>query len=216
MQLYKDYSPVVSIIMPTFNRGNLIGRAVESVLKQTYTPWELIIVDDGSSDNTLSVVEPFIARYERIRYLRHSNRKTPLATNAGIMASCGDYLTFLGSDDEYKPEHLQLRMSIFEKDKNLDFIHGGVEIIGHPYVKDKYDLSREIHISECVVGGTFFGKRSLFIEMDGFRDLEYSDDSDFYERVEKKYNILKVDYPTYIYYRDTPDSICTNIGSDSQ
>lgn len=211
MKLYKNYEPVVSIIMPSFNRGSLITRAIESVLKQTYSPWELVIVDDGSSDDTHSVVAPYVEKYERIRYMRHSNRKTPLATNAGILASCGEYLTFLGSDDEYKPEHIQLRMTIFEKDKNLDFIHGGVEIIGHPYVKDKYDLSREIHISECVVGGTFFGKRSLFIEMDGFRDLEYSDDSDFYERVEQKYNILKVDYPTYIYYRDTPDSICTNI-----
>jgi hypothetical protein len=105
-------------------------------------------------------------------------------------------------------------MSIFEKDKSIDFIHGGVEVIGHPYVKDKNDLNREIHISECAVGGTFFGKRNVFFELGGFKDLTYSDDSDFLERAEEKFNVLKVDYPTYIYYRDTPDSICTNIKAD--
>ena len=75
----------------------------------------------------------------------------------------------------------------------------------------KFDRTKEIHISECIVGGTFFGKREVFFELGGFEDLDYSDDSDFFERCERKFKILKVDYPTYIYYRDTPDSICTNI-----
>jgi glycosyltransferase involved in cell wall biosynthesis len=211
MQLYKSYIPVVSIIIPSFNRGTLISRAIESVLKQTYTDWELVIVDDGSNDDTFSIISKYQSKNEKIRYLRHSNRKTALSTNVGIQASCGEYITFLGSDDEYKTDHIQLRMSIFDLNKLIDFIHGGVEIIGSPFVKDKFDLSREIPISECAVGGTFFGKRNLFFELGGFKDLNYSDDSDFFERVEKKYNVLKVDYPTYIYYRDTPDSICTNI-----
>jgi len=93
-----------------------------------------------------------------------------------------------------------------------DFIHGGVEIIGRPYVKDKNDLTREIHLDECVIGSTFFGKRDLFFELGGFRDIKYSDDSDFFERVQMKYKIAKVDFPTYIYHRDTPDSICSTIG----
>lgn len=211
MQLYKKFSPVVSIIMPTFNRKGLITRAIDSVLNQTYKDWELVIVDDGSTDDTFSVVDSYMARHKNIRYLRHSNRKTPLATNAGMMASCGRFITFLGSDDEFKPDHIQLRLSIFTVDNNIDFVHGGLEVVGHPYVKDKYDLNKEIHISECAVGGTFFGKREVFFELGGFKDIEYSDDSDFLERVEGKYKVLKVDYPTYIYYRDTPDSICTNI-----
>jgi len=214
MQLYRNLTPKVSIIMPSYNRRGLITRAIDSILNQTYKSWELVIVDDGSSDETFSAVDPYLLKYENIRYLRHSNRKTPLATNAGLMASCAEFITFLGSDDEFKPDHIQLRMSIFEADNNVDFIHGGVEVIGHPYVKDKYDLNREIHISECAVGGTFFGKRNVFFELGGFKDLEYSDDSDFLERAEKKFNVLKVDYPTYIYYRDTPDSICTNIKAD--
>jgi hypothetical protein len=95
--------------------------------------------------------------------------------------------------------------------ENVDMIYGGVEIIGHPFVKDKNDLSKEIHLSECVIGGTFFGKREIFFHLNGFRDLFYSDDSDFFERAEKQFNIVKVDWPTYVYYRDTPDSICSTI-----
>ena len=211
MQLYKNYIPVVSIILPAFNRRGLINRAIDSVINQSYKEWELIIVDDGSTDGTYSIVDKYLMKYENIRYLRHSNRKTPISINTGIMASCGKYITFLGSDDEYKSEHIQLRMSIFADKKMVDFIHGGVEIIGHPFVKDKYDLNREIHISECAVGGTFFGRRSVFFDLGGFKNLIYSDDSDFFERVEKRFNVLKVDYPTYVYYRDTSDSICTNI-----
>ncbi|OGU59407.1 MAG: glycosyl transferase [Ignavibacteria bacterium RBG_13_36_8] len=211
MKLYKTHMPVVSIVIPAFNRGSYLNRSINSVLSQTFKKWELVIVDDGSSDDTFQVVDEYIGKYENIRYMKHSNRRTPLAVNSGIQASCGKYITFLGSDDEYKSEHLALRLEYMETNPDADMLHGGVEIIGHPFVKDKNDLSKEIHLSECVIGGTFFGKRDVFFELGGFKDLIYSDDSDFYERAEKKFIIHKVDFPTYIYYRDTPDSICTNI-----
>lgn len=211
MQVYKSLKPIVSIIMPTFNRERYLQRSINSVLKQSFADWELLIVDDGSSDGSFNVVDGFISRFENIRYLKHSNRKPALSTNVGILASCGEYLAFMGSDDEYKPDHLKLRVEFFKKNPEIDFIHGGVEIIGSPYVKDKNDLTKKIHLSECAIGGTFFGRRKVFFEMGGFQDLYYSDDSDFFERVQKKFRMAQVDYPTYIYYRDTPDSICTTI-----
>jgi len=181
------------------------------VINQTVDSWELIIVDDGSTDLSFEIVNEYVLRFENIRYLKHSNRKTPLATNAGLLAACGEYIAFLGSDDEIKPDHLKLRIEFMKQNPEIDFIHGGVEIIGDPYVKDKNDLTKQIHLSECAVGGTFYGKRNVFLELNGFKNLRYSDDSDFLERAEKKYKIAKVDFPTYIYYRDTPDSICTTI-----
>ncbi len=211
MQVYKQYKPIVSIIMPTFNRAEYLQRSIESVLNQSFKIWELIIVDDGSSDNTSQIVDEYILQFENIRYMKHSNRRPALATNAGIQASCGELIAFLGSDDEWKPEFLKQRVNFLKDNHEIDFIHGGLEVVGHPYVKDKNDLTREIHIDECVVGGTFFGKRNVFIELGGFRNLSYSDDSDFYERAVKKFNVAKVDFPTYIYYRDTPDSICSTI-----
>lgn len=211
MRIYKDHRPVVSIVLPTYNRANYLKRAIESVLHQTFKKWELIIVDDGSNDNTFSTVDEYILKYENIRYIKHLNRKTPLSINTGLLASCGEYISFLDSDDEYKPEHLSLRYDFMQMNPDVDFIHGGVEIIGSPYVKDKNDLSKQIHISECAIGGTFFGKRNVFFDLDGFRNLTYSDDSDFLERAEKKFKVTKVDFPTYIYYRDTPGSICSTI-----
>jgi len=211
MQVYKQYKPIVSIIVPTFNRANYLKRSIKSVLNQSFKMWELIIVDDGSSDNTFQIVDEYILQFENIRYMKHSNRRPALSTNTGIQASCGELIAFIGSDDEWKPEFLKQRVDFLKEHPDIDFIHGGVEVIGHPYVKDKNDLTREIHIDECVVGGTFFGKRNVFIELGGFRDLSYSDDSDFYERAVKKFNVAKVDFPTYIYYRDTPDSICSTI-----
>jgi hypothetical protein len=100
-------------------------------------------------------------------------------------------------------------MKLLSGNPGIDLIHGGIEIVGSPFVKDKNDLSRLIPISECIVGCTFIGKKEVFNELEGFRNLKYSDDSDFYERASGKYKIMKVDYPTYIYYRDTPDSICS-------
>lgn len=211
MQVYKSYKPIVSIVLPTFNRAGLIERAINSVLCQTFKNWELIIVDDGSSDSTFEIINSFLMGNENIRYIKHSNRRPPLSFNAGMKASVGYYITFLGSDDEYQPDHIKLRVDFLNDNHDVDLIHGGVEIIGHPYVKDKNDITQEIHIDNCAVGGTFFGKRTVFAELNGFYNLEYSDDSDFLERAERAYNVKKVDWKTYIYYRDTPDSICTNI-----
>lgn len=211
MQVYISFEPIVSIILPTFNREKLLVRAINSVLNQTIQNWELIIVDDGSTDNTFEVVNSYLQKQENIRYIKHSNRRPPLSQNVGIISSVGKYISFLGSDDEYKPTYLEERINFLQTHSDVDLIHGGVEIIGHPFVKDKNDLSKEIHLSECVIGGTFFGKREVFFELDGFKNLKYSDDSDFFERALQKFKIEKVDFPTYVYYRDTPDSICSTI-----
>ncbi|MCX8011295.1 MAG: glycosyltransferase family 2 protein, partial [Ignavibacteria bacterium] len=133
--------------------------------------------------------------------------------NFGIKNSVGKFITFLDSDDEYKRNHLELRMNYFEANHDIDLIHGGVEIIGTPeshYVKDKNDLSKKIHLSDCVIGATLFGRRKVFEALNGFRDI-YSEDSDFVERAIEFFNIRKVDFPTYIYHRDTTDSICNTI-----
>jgi len=211
IQVYKDYLPEVSIIMPTFNRKNYVKRSIDSVIMQSFRNWELIIVDDGSTDSSNLLIDDYIFKHTNIRYLKHSNRKPPLSTNAGILASVGHFITFIGSDDEYKEDHLKLRYDLMVRNNSLDIIHGGFKVVGHPYVKDKNDLSKEIHLSECAIGGTFFGKRNVFIELNGFQNLAYSDDSDFLERAMIRYNVLKVEFQTYIYYRDIPDSICNTI-----
>lgn len=211
MLIYRNIQPLVSVVMPTFNRRNFLGRSISSVINQSFSEWELVIVDDGSTDDTFNIVSTFMNEHENIRYIKHTNRKISLSLNAGIATAAGRYVTFLGSDDAYKPEHLISRIEIMNSDPAIDFLHGGVEIVGNPFVKDKHDLSREIHISDCVVGATFFAEKKLFVNENGFGDIPYSEDSEFFERIKGRYNIRKIELPTYIYYRDTPDSICNTI-----
>jgi glycosyltransferase involved in cell wall biosynthesis len=116
--------PVVSIVMPTFNRAHLLPRAIKSVLHQTYQQFELIIVDDGSSDNTPEVIKSFTD--PRINYIRfNDNRGQSIALNEGLNASKGLYITFLDDDDEFFPHTLEKEVTALEKaQENINFVVG--------------------------------------------------------------------------------------------
>lgn len=106
--------PMVSVILPTYNRAQLVGRALRSVLDQTYRDFELIVVDDGSSDHTAEVVRSFAD--PRIRYLCHDeNRGAAAARNTGIGAARGEYVAFLDSDDEWLPEKLRRQIEVLQE-----------------------------------------------------------------------------------------------------
>ena len=93
-----------SVIMPTYNRAILIGKAINSVINQKYSNWELLIVDDGSVDDTKEVVTAFSD--DRIRYIYQENQERSAARNNGIVQAKGDFICFLDSDDYYLPEFL--------------------------------------------------------------------------------------------------------------
>lgn len=208
---YSKRIPFFSVIMCTFNRNHLISRAIDSLLLQVEKDWECIIVDDGSIDETFHTVKKYVDKYSNVKYIYHSNKGTGLSRNAGILAASGMFITFLDSDDEYHPDHLSIRKTILEEYTNLDLLHGGVDIIGNPYVTDKDDYTKQIHLSECVIGGTFVIPRYKLHQIGGFSNLRYADDADLYQKaVDASWNIAKVDYPTYIYHRDSPDSLCSN------
>ena len=211
MKIYKTFVPKVSVIIPTFNRGNTIERAIVSVLNQTIKDIEIIVVDDGSTDDTASVVKKIISEHEQVRYMYHQNKMVALSMNTGIQAAVGEYIGLLGSDDEYKPNYIEQRYEYMIANPEVDLLHGGVDVIGNPYVKDKNDLTKKIHLNDCTIGGTFFAKRKMYLETGGFNDLSYSTESELFARMEGKYNITKVDWPTYIYYRNTPGSITNTI-----
>src|SRR5699024_9510117 len=91
-------------------------------------------------------------------------------------------------------------------------LHGGVEIIGYPYVPNRFDYNHLIHIKDCAIGGTFFLKRSLLSSCSEFKDLPLGSDADYLERVALTgMSILKTDSPTYIYHREYADSITHNL-----
>ena len=104
--------PKVSVIIPTFNRANLVGNAIQSVLNQTFRDFEVIVVDDGSEDNTKEVVSKF---GDQVAYLYQENQERSAARNNGIKHSRGQYITFLDSDDLYLPDKLKVQVELMDK-----------------------------------------------------------------------------------------------------
>ncbi|HKK41823.1 MAG TPA: glycosyltransferase family A protein [Bacteroidales bacterium] len=208
--------PLFSVVITTYNRAELLKRALDSLVLQTEKNWEAIIVDDESTDNTYTEVLPYLESYPAISYLKKEHSGEPLSKNAGIFYASGKYVTFLDSDDEYAPEHLELRREILTGDASLSFLHGGVKVIGNPMVPDRFDPEKSVPLSECVIGGTFFIGREILYELGGFRDIYLGADADLLDRaLNKGINIKKTAYPTYIYHHEVEDSITNMLFSDN-
>lgn len=125
---------LVSVVIPSYNRARMVERALKSVVAQTYQNWEVLVVDDGSTDETEEIVAEFNKQNNRIRYIRlDSNRGACVARNVGIDESKGEYITFLDSDDEYLPEKIQLQVEVFQKS---DLSNVGVVSCGRLDVRD--------------------------------------------------------------------------------
>jgi glycosyltransferase involved in cell wall biosynthesis len=104
-------SPLVSVVIPTFNRGYCLGRAIESVLGQTHGRIEVIVVDDGGTDDTAQVVEAYRRRDDRVRYVRRANAGPAAARNTGIRRARGEFVVFLDSDDAFEPWLIELELA---------------------------------------------------------------------------------------------------------
>lgn len=203
--------PKVSVILCTYNRAEYLQKCIDSVINQTFKDWELVVVDDGSEDNTFETVDRYVRHNENIRYLKHKNRKLALSKNAGIQASFGQYITFIDSDDQYKPEHLESRWNYLQSHPEIDLIEGGFETDEEVFVADYFQQGKTINLKECVLGPTFFGKRNVFFQLRGFNKIAYGEDTDFWARAEKVFKTEKLKSPeTYIYTRATT-SITKNV-----
>jgi glycosyltransferase involved in cell wall biosynthesis len=112
---------LVSVILPTYNRKETIQAAIASVQRQTFSDWELIVVDDGSTDDTAALIE---GSDPRLVLIRQKNRGVNAARNAGLRRARGEYIAFLDSDDEWLPHHLELSVAFFRAFPGEDFLSG--------------------------------------------------------------------------------------------
>ena len=103
--------PAVSVIIPTYNRGSLVTAAIESALAQTFTDFELIVVDDGSTDDTAIRLQPYM---DRVRYIHQPNSGASAAQNAGLHSAVGEWVAVLASDDAWHPKKLQMQLEAIE------------------------------------------------------------------------------------------------------
>lgn len=205
--------PFFSVVIATWNRARLLQRALDSLLAQTETDWEAWIVDDGGTDDTEERIGDRLRNTPALRYVRREHGGNAHAKNEGIALCTGRFITFLDSDDEYAADHLASRRAILEADPRIELLHGGVTIIGDPYVPDRDDTSRQIHLARCVIGGTFVVRRDAMHRLGGFRRLPFADDTDFFDRaVAAGLHIARTDHPSYIYDRTQGESITHDLG----
>lgn len=180
---------LVSVIIPAYNQSQYIGFAIESVLNQTYPAWECIIIDDGSTDLTASVVHQY--RHSQIKYIFQDNSGLSAARNTGIRASKGEYLSFLDSDDGFAPQKLELLMQCFVEDLQLGLAAGNAGLIdefGQP-IDRNFNSQLPGDLSDLLLGnplhvGSVLIKRE-WQEKIGFFDetLRSYEDWDFWLRL---------------------------------
>lgn len=210
--------PLVSIVIPTYNRAHLIKRSIRSVLDQTYQNFEIIVVDDGSTDNTEEIIKSF--NESKLNYIKHNRNKGAAATmNTGINYSKGDFVAFQGSDDEWLLEKLEKEMKAFEDSKvNLGVVYSGLWYIKNnekryvPYsqiTKKEGNIHNELLTGNFVSGlsvvrKTCFEKVGLFNE-----NLPSLEDWELYIRISKYFCFKFIDEPLAIAYCSS-DSASTN------
>jgi len=181
--------PLVSVIIPTFNRSHLIMRTVESVLKQTLSDIEIIIVNDGSSDNTKDIVSS--CTDPRVRYVYKENGGVSSARNIGIDIATGDYLCFLDDDDEWAENYLEAMTAALEKNPDYGTAYCPFPLKGdapriskasRPSGHITKDLFQKgfVHIVACLI------RRDLLDDIRFDTALKIAEDSDFLLRVSLK------------------------------
>jgi glycosyltransferase involved in cell wall biosynthesis len=217
-----ESEPLVSVILPTYNRAPLLRRSIQSVLSQTYSNLELLVVDDCSSDSTQSVVQSF--RDKRIHFLKHEKKQGgAIARNTGIKAAKGAYIAFQDSDDEWLPRKLEKQMKAFEIGQpNLGVVFSNYwrinrhrKFYGLYNVADLLKLTPEkIHdvlLEENFVGTPMAVVRKVCFEKVGlFEALPRLQEWDLWIRISQHYSFCHINEPLVNVYVQ-PDSISHDI-----
>src|SRR3972149_9428311 len=120
-------TPKVSIVIPAYNHAQFVGEAVQSVLEQTFPDFELIIINDGSTDTTEAEILKF--KDDRIRYYSQENRGLSATLNRGIELARGEFFNFLPSDDAFLPEKLEVQLKVFEEYPDLGLVFAYPQVI---------------------------------------------------------------------------------------
>lgn len=189
---------LVSVIVPTYNRALFIANAIQSVLNQTYSNFELIIVDDGSTDNTGEVVGQFSD--PRIRYVRQENKGRSNARNHALALAKGKYITFLDSDDLYQPDKIELQVAYLDEHPETSMVYTSAYCIDekgdrltHKYLATKSGYIYNyiaFFLPVTITLPTVMTYKSVMDDVGGFDErMHRFEDTDMWRRISKKYRI---------------------------
>jgi len=190
-------APLVSVVIPVHNRPDAVRRAIASVLAQTFQRFEIVVVDDGSTDATCDAVSS--VRDGRVRLIRHKkNRGGSAARNTGIEATRAPFVAFLDSDDEWLPTKLERQLEVFARSPDtLGLVYTGAErtypdgSVSRAVPRRRTNLMREL-LRVNVVGETSLGmvRRSVLEALDGFDEsLPSCQDLDLWLRISERFTV---------------------------
>ena len=185
--------PAVSVIIPTYNNAPLVPRAIDSVLAQTFTDYEIIVVDDGSTDNTLAVLETY---GDQIILVRQSNQERSVARNNGIHHATGKYIAFLDDDDWWHPEKLKKQVLLMESKTSIGLVCAqayqvapngdivGVRSVEMPTKKALPDKLPWFFLGFSIPTLTVLARREVILKAGGFDPtIRYIEDWDLWMRM---------------------------------
>ena len=193
--------PKVSIIIPTYNRAHYIGESVDSILAQTFKDYEIIVVDDGSTDNTREVLKKY---GDKVQYVYQNNAGPPAAMNTGVRKAKGEYYLILGDDDALMPDMVERQVEVLDKNPDAAFVCSGIHFVdadGEIYKTSRDGRARERSFKSLLFDNfvwhlTALVRRSVSEEMGHFDEtLLTTHDHDLWIRMAIKYRFEYTDLP---------------------
>ena len=213
----------VSVLIPSYNLGHLIGRTIESVLAQTFTDFELIIEDDGSTDNSLDVIRPYLADERVALIVKAKNEGQNKTTNNLIDAAHGEYICCLPADDVIVPDKLERQVAYLDANQDCGIVFGWPKFATEAGQAIKYEVEgiediknstrvnwrRRFQSGNCLFIATSMYRRSLHDELGQFdEDLSILADLEWYVRITEKYELHVIQAPlATITIRDNFDNL---------
>lgn len=200
----------VSIVIPTYNRAKYLTQALDSVLQQTYQHFEIIVIDDGSTDDTKNVMEEYMKRFpNKIKYFYEKNKGPAAARNRGINEAMGDYIAFLDSDDMWMPTKLAEQVEFLDHNKGVALVFTDIKKMKDNKIIKEASLGEEgvynrNKFSELIEKSFIFTptvavRKNILIEIGLFNEkYRAGEDYELYLRIAKHHDIEYINKPLAI------------------
>lgn len=182
-------SPMVSVIMPTYNRETFLPRAIESILNQTYTDFEFIIVDDGSTDNSIQIIKEYAQKDKRIRLIRNEeNKGIAYSRERGKNAARGTYIAIMDSDDISFPTRLEKQVEYLQTHKDIAVVIGLTKNQANGNIwwrpTDPQEIIFDMHFDNAIGNPQTMIRRSFLIKHNiEYKDYRAAEDYDFFKQI---------------------------------
>ena len=195
--------PVISVLLPTYNGSAYLREAVESISAQTFENWQLILIDDASTDDTPSIIQEFMARDSRICSCRHStNRRLPAALNTGFQLARGDYISWTSDDNRYCETALQEMLTALQQDSSTHIVYADFDCVHADGTHARHvhcGSQEQLSLHNCI-GACFLYRREVQEHLSGYREESVlAEDWDFWLRASQSFTMRHLPRSLYRY-----------------